>query len=62
MGTRMWRVEAMGDSVYIEAGDRLDAERIFRANMGDVPVSLLTWTEVTEIPEGEVALPDPERR
>lgn len=60
MGKRIWQVGAENDCVYIEAGDRLEADRIFRANMGDVPTAMLTWTEIDAIPEGEEALPDPD--
>ena len=50
---KIFKAEAEGDVVYIEAGDLDDAKKQFRAKVGDVPESMLTFTEVSELPQGE---------
>ena len=53
MKLRIWKCEAQGDTVYIEAATKADAEARLRAVMGDIPSALLTWTEVKKLPACE---------
>ena len=53
MKLRIWKCDAQGDTVYIEAATKADAEARLRSVLGDIPSSLLTWTEVKKLPDGE---------
>ena len=51
---KTYKCEAMGDVVYIQADDLLSAKARFTEVMGDdVPESMLTWSEVESLPDGE---------
>lgn len=52
----IFKVEAEGDTIYIEAGDKEEAQAKLTAVFGSIPESLLTWTEGAELPEGEEAI------
>jgi len=49
----IYKVEAQGDVVYIEAGTLESAKGQFFEKIGHVPASMLTFTEVDELPEDE---------
>jgi len=50
---KIFKVEAEGDTMYINA-DNLDQAKYRLLKMvGPIPESLLTWTEVSELPKGE---------
>jgi hypothetical protein len=50
---KIFKFEAEGDSVYVEAEDIQKAHDRFEKFMGIMPDSMLTVTEVPELPEGE---------
>jgi hypothetical protein len=54
---KIFKCEAQGDTMYFNA-DTIDAARIRLTEItGDqIPEELLTWTEVSEVPDGEEAL------
>lgn len=50
---KIWKCEAMGDVIYIQAADKAAARaRLFEV-MGPMPDSILSWSEVKTLPEGE---------
>ena len=51
-----WKVEAQGDTIYIQAPTFDDAELKFIEAFGRVPKKLVTWTQIDSIPEGEEAI------
>lgn len=50
---KIFKVEAQGDVLYIQANHQSDALRQLEESMGPIPSSLLTWSEVVKLPEGE---------
>ena len=52
----IFKVEAEGDTLYIEADSQEAAKQRFTDFMGDVPESLLTWSAVEALPDGEELL------
>lgn len=46
-------MEAEGDTMYINADDLTQAKARLLKMVGPMPVHILTWSEVTELPEGE---------
>lgn len=48
-----WKVEAQGDTVYIQAPTLPDAELRFTEAFGNVPAYLVKWTLIDTIPDGE---------
>lgn len=52
----VFRVDAQGDTLYIDAFTRVEAALVLRRHMGDIPESLLTWSGPMRLPEGEEAL------
>jgi hypothetical protein len=55
----IYKVEAEGDTLYIEAYDLAGAKSKFYRTVGDIPEWMLTWTEnisPSEIPDGEEPL------
>jgi len=54
---KIFKCEAQGDTMYFNA-DTIDAARVRLIEVtGDqIPEELLTWTEVSEVPDGEEAL------
>lgn len=52
----IWKVQAEGDTVYIEAPDREAAEDRLTQFMGDIPTHLLTFTIVDKMPDDEELL------
>lgn len=57
MSEQIFRVRAQGDTIYIGAFCREDAEKVFRRFMGDdFPASLASWKVVPVAPEDEEVL------
>lgn len=54
----IWKVEAVGDTVYLQGETIDEAERKFENAFGCIPKKLVTWTEVPELPEGEEFIGD----
>lgn len=52
----IFKVAAEGDTIYIDAVTKLDAEKKLVDFIGDIPHELLTWTDNVELPEGEEAI------
>ena len=52
----IFKVEAYGDTMYIEAPNQADAEVQLTNALGDIPPSLLSWSTVESLPEGEELL------
>jgi hypothetical protein len=50
---RIFKVTAMGDTMYFQAWDQNDAESKLEAVVGHIPKRLLKWSEVDQLPEGE---------
>lgn len=53
---KIFKVEAQGDTMYMKAEDQQAAERYLFKTVGEIPRSLLTWTEVDKVPEDEELL------
>lgn len=53
---KIFKVEAEGDTMYINSDDLTQAKARLLKMVGPIPVHYLTWTEVTELPEGEAFL------
>lgn len=51
---KIFKVEAEGDVVYVDATDLADAKKQFKQKIGDIPSSLLTFSQVDSLPEDEV--------
>jgi hypothetical protein len=51
--TKIFKVEAQGDALYIRANHQSDALRQLEEFSGPIPSSLLTWTELARLPDGE---------
>ena len=54
---KIFKCEAQGDTMYFNA-ETMDAARIRLIDVigEQIPEELLTWTEVSEVPDGEEAL------
>jgi hypothetical protein len=53
----IYKVEAEGDTLYIVATDKHQAEaRLAEVMGGSIPSNLLTWTIIDELPDGKEAL------
>ncbi len=52
----IFKVEAEGDTVYIEAEDKKTAHARLTEIMGPIPSSLLKWSSVEKLPKGEELL------
>lgn len=52
----IFKVEAEGDTVYIEAEDKKAAQARLTEVMGPIPASLLKWSSVEKLPKGEELL------
>lgn len=49
----IFKVEAEGDTAYLQADSLDEAKGRFEAVVGKIPESLLTWTPVDALPDGE---------
>ena len=52
----IFKCEAEGDVVFIEAVDKSAAEARLNEVMGPIPKSLLKWSTVASLPKGEELL------
>jgi hypothetical protein len=50
---RIFKVEAQGDTLYIQAPTQEDAHLQLTEKIGPIPDRLLTWGEVKKLPKGE---------
>jgi len=53
---KIFKCEAQGDTVYIEAPNLDRAKVRLEQVMGKIPESLLKWSEVQKLPKGETFL------
>ena len=53
---RTFKVEAQGDELYVCATSLKEAQKRLRVTIGDIPEELLTWSEVKEMPAGQVVI------
>jgi hypothetical protein len=53
---KIFKVEAQGDTLYINAENEAHANQRLTKFTGPIPRPLLTFTEVKELPEGEELL------
>jgi hypothetical protein len=51
-----WKVEAEGDTVYVEAETLDQAEKLFEHAFGVIPKKLVKWTKIDSLPNGEEAI------
>ena len=56
MKKHIFKVEAEGDTVYIEAEDKKAALARLTEVVGPIPESLLKWSSVSKLPKGEELL------
>jgi len=56
MKTKLFKVEAEGDTVYFKAKSLEHAKEKFENICGYIPDSIVHWEEIDELPEGEEAL------
>lgn len=50
---KIFKVEAQGDTMYIQAPSQLKAQERLEEMCGFIPEELLTWSEVKKLPKGE---------
>ncbi len=50
---KIFKVEAQGDTLYIQAPTQEDAHIQLSEKIGYIPESLLVWSEVKKLPKGE---------
>lgn len=53
---KIFKIDAQGDTIYIEAATEPEAIDKLEAQMGDIPRSLLTISTVAKLPKGEELL------
>lgn len=53
---KLFKVEAQGDVMYVQAADRETAQEILFRLTGPMPPALLSWKEVDKAPAGEKIL------
>lgn len=53
---QVFKVEAEGDTLYIDAPTREDAQLVLDRRMGYIPSSILTWSGPMPLPADEEAL------
>lgn len=49
----IFKAEAEGDSMYVEADTRAEAYKKLNDFVGGIPSYLIKWTDDVELPEGE---------
>jgi len=52
----VWKVEAEGDTIYVEAETLDAAEQKFKKAFGVIPSKLVKWTLIDKLPDGEEAI------
>lgn len=55
-GSKIFRVEAQGDVLYIGADTEADARFYLEKKIGEMPQHLLKFGETDQLPEGEELL------
>lgn len=50
---KIFKVEAQGDTLYIQAPTKADAHLQLTEKIGPIPERLLKWSEVKSLPKGE---------
>lgn len=53
---KIFKVEAEGDTLYIQAESQKAARKQLHDKIGYVPDGMLTWSEVESLPEGQELL------
>jgi hypothetical protein len=53
LNNKIFKVEAQGDTLYIQAPTQEDAKIELSEKIGYIPECLLTWSEVKKLPKGE---------
>lgn len=57
---KIFKAEAVdGDTIYVEATDMDQAKNKFDAIHGETPETMVTWSEVNALPEGEEFMAEP---
>jgi hypothetical protein len=51
--TKIYKCDAEGDTVYIQARSEQEAKEILFSKMGEIPESLLSWSTVAKLPKDE---------
>ena len=51
-----WKVEAEGDTVYVQAENIEQAKARFEKSFGGIPEDLVKWTQIDALPKGEEAI------
>lgn len=54
--SKIFKVEAEGDTMYIGAEDQAGASAQLTEKIGPIPASMLSWSEVPALPDGEELL------
>jgi len=49
----IFKVEAEGDTIFVEAETQAEAQKKLDDVFGTIPKNLITWTEDVQLPEGE---------
>lgn len=52
----IWKCEADGDVVYVEATSEIEAYRVITEKLGPIPRSMIHFSMVNALPEGEELL------
>ena len=50
---KIYKCEAEGDVIYIQARSETEAREILFSHMGEIPNELLDWSTVRKLPKGE---------
>lgn len=53
---KVFRVDAQGDTLYINAPTLKEAQAVLCRHMGDIPQNMLRWSGQVRLPDGEEAL------
>jgi hypothetical protein len=56
MAKKIFKIEAQGDTVYVQASNQEEACDQLTEFMGPIPHDLLTFSEIKKLPKGEVFL------
>jgi hypothetical protein len=57
--SKIFKAEAEGDTMYIGADNLNEAARKLTAASGPIPSSMIRWSEVDKLPEGEELMAEP---
>lgn len=55
-GTKIFKIDAQGDTVYVRASTKEFAYLQLTEKMGPIPIALLEFSEVQKLPNGEELL------